>query len=196
VIYKPSSLPNPKDFINLWQKLARDNGLKGIFFIAHESDLTNNLIESVYDRDMRWGFDAINIVNKCVHSLSNLPLKYRILRRLFYRNKKLRIIPNISPYDPTIYQTNYDTKENVFPSILPNWDHTPRTGIDGNVIITSSPEKFEKVCQYAFDAVKNKANERKFVFIKSWNEWAEGNHMEPDLKYGKKYLEVLKKNLF
>ena len=30
------------------------------------------------------------------------------------------------------------------------------------------------------------------VFLKSWNEWGEGNYMEPDLKYGKKYIETLK----
>ena len=33
------------------------------------------------------------------------------------------------------------------------------------------------------------------LFIKSWNEWGEGNHLEPDLKYGLTYLEATKKAL-
>ena len=33
------------------------------------------------------------------------------------------------------------------------------------------------------------------MFIKSWNEWGEGNYLEPDIKFGKKYLDVLKREL-
>ena len=41
--------------------------------------------------------------------------------------------------------------------------------------------------------------ERRIVFLKSWNEWAEGNYMEPDLKFGRGNLEALQqalKNVF
>ena len=37
--------------------------------------------------------------------------------------------------------------------------------------------------------------QNKIVILKSWNEWAEGNYIEPDLKYGRGYLEVLKRML-
>ena len=40
--------------------------------------------------------------------------------------------------------------------------------------------------------MKEKPKENQICFLKSWNEWAEGNYMEPDLKYGTKYLEALK----
>jgi hypothetical protein len=33
------------------------------------------------------------------------------------------------------------------------------------------------------------------IILKSWNEWGEGNYVEPDLKYGKTYLEVIKKEI-
>jgi hypothetical protein len=45
------------------------------------------------------------------------------------------------------------------------------------------------------EQVKHKPDEHKVVFIKSWNEWAEGNHLEPDLKFGHRYLEALREEL-
>lgn len=197
IIYKADLLPDVKHFIELWQKLAKENGLVGIYFIAHEQDLTRDeKIKACYNKDMNLGFDAVNIVNKFVDSTKELPFFYRMVRRLFYKNPKFRIMPNITPYLPHIYSTSYDNRSNVFPSVFPNWDHTPRTGIDGLVIVGSTPDKFHEVCMRAVDNVKEKDFNRRFIFIKSWNEWAEGNYMEPDLKYGKGYLEALRSALY
>ena len=35
----------------------------------------------------------------------------------------------------------------------------------------------------------------KVVFLKSWNEWGEGNYMEPCLKHGHGYIEALNQAL-
>ena len=51
---------------------------------------------------------------------------------------------------------------------------------------------FKKNVEDALDIVKNKNSEHKIVFLRSWNEWAEGNYMEPDLKFGHGYLDALK----
>ena len=82
-----------------------------------------------------------------------------------------------------------DQKECFCPSILPNWDHSPRSGRCAYIIKKSNPNLFYKHALEIFRNIKNKEN--KIVFLKSWNEWGEGNYMEPDLKYGKGFIEAL-----
>lgn len=36
------------------------------------------------------------------------------------------------------------------------------------------------------------SKEENIVFVSSWNEWAEGSHLEPDYKYGYGWLEAVK----
>ena len=88
-----------------------------------------------------------------------------------------------------------DKKENVYPSIISNWDHSPRSGREAMILTDSNPEIFEEHVKEAVEIVKDKSEEHKIIFIKSWNEWAEGNYMEPDQRWGLKFLEALKRQV-
>ena len=57
--------------------------------------------------------------------------------------------------------------------------------------MNSAPEIYRSLLRAAVDAVGNKPEEERLLFLKSWNEWAEGNHLEPDLRYGTAYLQAL-----
>jgi hypothetical protein len=61
--------------------------------------------------------------------------------------------------------------------------------------MASDPEKFRLHLRDVLKQVKNDPQERRIVFVKSWNEWAEGNYLEPDQEHGRGYLEVLKQEL-
>jgi hypothetical protein len=72
------------------------------------------------------------------------------------------------------------------------WDNTPRSGSNGLVLKNSSPDSFRRVLENAIQSVQKNSSDKKIIMLKSWNEWAEGNHLEPDLKFGLSYLEAIK----
>lgn len=192
-IYRPRQCPDVDHFIALWQQLARDNGLKGVFFVGMASSLYSIEAANRYmELYQSLGFSSMTVINAF-----NAPIKsfsFRVLRKVFF--KILTVIPDIRPYE--YYQLHFplDDNEFVFPTILSNWDHTPRTGKRGIVSCGTSPERFQVFLRRKLDIIRSKPYDRRFLLIKSWNEWAEGNHLEPDLRYGKKYLEVIKQELF
>lgn len=193
MIYKPLANDEVKVFMETWKSLAIENDLPGIYFVGHHNDFRDNLKDV-----MNTGVDAVNTTR-----LNNYIVKHRaIYKKLFSRIKKV-FLGTASAYAiPYSIMSKYfivpeeDNVENVFPSIIPGWDHTPRSGRDGLIMTNSTPELFESHVKETINVIKNKEAEKKIIFIKSWNEWAEGNYMEPDLKWGTKYLEALKRQLF
>jgi hypothetical protein len=184
VLYKPFLIPDTLNFISIWRKLALIEGLTGIHFIGY-TERTSNI-----DPIMKMGFDAVNIVRNGEYAYNLSLIKKILFPSILYKFFKK---PLIISYDLMIqYFVQKEEKENhVYPSIIPNWDHTPRSGYKGSVFHKSTPELFSKHVKQLFEAISNKKEEDKIVFLKSWNEWGEGNYMEPDIKFGKKYIEVL-----
>ncbi len=81
----------------------------------------------------------------------------------------------------------------VYPSVFVSWDNTPRRNENGIVFINSSPSAFEDALRETIKSVRSRPIEEQVVFINAWNEWAEGNHLEPDQRYGLEYLEAVQR---
>jgi len=79
-----------------------------------------------------------------------------------------------------------------YPCVFPGWDNTPRSGLDGQVFTHSSPELFQQHLAQACARVADYPAEHKIIILKSWNEWAEGNYLEPDQRFGMSFLEAVK----
>lgn len=187
MIYQPLTFEGFREFKEQWNELARANGLPGFYFVGQV--LHTWQIDDV--RNM--GFDA---VNHC-HRLDNY---YRDNRNTKWIGKGINFIkrhidiPFIIPYKKAISGAVFpeDYHEDVFPTMMPNWDHTPRSGRGGTVLQNSTPELFERHAADIIRTTLDKEPQHKIVFLKSWNEWGEGNYMEPDLRYGHGYLNALK----
>ena len=65
----------------------------------------------------------------------------------------------------------------------------------GLVLHNSTPELFRRLLRRGIVMTADDRAEERLLFVKSWNEWAEGNHLEPDLRFGRKYLDVIREEL-
>jgi len=118
-------------------------------------------------------------------------------KALLFIRLKLFNIPRLIPYtnlEIDLYGQN-ELREDVIPIIIPNYDHTPRSGSRGFVLTGSTPAKFASQIRKSLTYLKVKSKDRKLLFLISWNEWGEGNYMEPDEEFGHGYLEALRSEI-
>lgn len=187
-IYHPTEIPDCKHFTELWNELAKKEGFsEGIHFIGegHNLDLKKyGLNGAAYCNHRRIAsHNALDIKNKYLRYATWLLTRKRGLQVYEYKDAMKYFL-----YDKV-------TPEHVYPSIVPGWDTTPRLGKKAVILTNTTPELFGKHVGEVLDSVKHRTGEENIVFVKSWNEWAEGNYLEPSWKYGRKFLEELKKQL-
>lgn len=189
MVYKPLELLDQKDFIELWQELALKEGLPGFHFISNEARPLPKMNAEIY---FNMGFDAINSVGIWYKKVQ---YEDKFLWKYFKNIIRKFNIPYAVEYKKMLpyFKTNIDALENVYPTLIPNWDHTPRSGKHGFLIHKSTPELWRLHIKDFFNIIKNK--KEPILFLKSWNEWGEGNYMEPDLRFGHQYIEVLKEEI-
>jgi lipopolysaccharide biosynthesis protein len=127
-----------------------------------------------------------------------------------FENKKKyikRLINKISRgiYGHNIIQDHIDYKKYVefqltrkfpdykyYPCVTPMWDNAARRKYEFFAFHNSSPELFGNWLDNVIDKFTPYSQDENLIFINAWNEWAEGNHLEPDMKWDKKYLEEVK----
>ena len=191
MIYRPLASDEIKKFIRVWINLSLENGLKGIYFIGH----LNQLNYSVADV-LSTGVDGVNTTRLTNYNYNHQSLFSKILnktRKLLFNKPYTFSYKLMSKY---FIVDNIDKLENIFPSIIPGWDHSPRSGTEGLIITDSNPELFGKHIKYVINIVKDKNYDNRLIFLKSWNEWAEGNYVEPDLRWGLSFLKAIKNQVF
>lgn len=184
-VFRPEQLPDAAVFVDCWQDLARAAGIEGLYLVAEMSDLLGR--GPTYERVAEDGFDAGVYMRMPAGDSRSAVLRMRVLR-------KLAGGPEVFPYSADWDAQNH-TGPAIQPCVYPNWDNTPRSGRGGVVLHGATPDKFAQNLRQAVASVSSRPWEERLVWLKSWNEWAEGNHLEPDLRYGRAWLEALREAL-
>lgn len=181
IIYRPSFLPDPTSFINHWRHLGKIYDIEFHFIGVSDSSC------------LQFGFDGF-VSNGPV--IPDKLLLKNVIEKAYYKLRGKRWQRDFFWKRPEVFSYRDCLKHWLsrplhpceYPLVVPNWDNTPRAGRKGLVLKNSTPELYQEKLKKALEAVSK--NQTKIIFIKSWNEWAEGNVLEPSVKWGNNYLKA------
>ena len=219
VIFRPNEFPDVKAFIQQWQQLAIEHGLPGIHFIAHlfhyetnwdykAHGFDNCVVVSTLKslslsmRDLIFGVKKNGSQNGAKDhpvpidgNASKGALRHALWRRYRSWFGKFSQVVHYKHAHPFLLEGCKEVP-GAYPCVTPNWDNTARSNVRGVVLHESTPELFRAHLRQAINLVENRPPSQRLTFIKSWNEWAEGNYLEPDQRYGHEYLKVVQEEVF
>lgn len=194
-IFHPDDVPI--EYLHNFRKWTKEAGFPDIYLVANVLGS-----EHTVEEYRKKGYDAITH-NRMLDVLYNWYNSVSLPEQLYVRaKKKLKEIVFGVPRGALDYSKVFhyfirpdDKLSGVIPEIFPNWDHSPRSGKTGasTIYFNSEPKYFYKHVKEALDAIRNKSDSERLLILKSWNEWGEGNYMEPDLRYGHGYIDALRK---
>ncbi|GHA49322.1 hypothetical protein GCM10007103_32670 [Salinimicrobium marinum] len=198
-ILRIEDIPNLQLFIKIFNSLAVQAGFDGIYFI---STLVYNQELIIKDPNI-YGHVGLDIFNKMRYGQTTIFNNNSLLQKIELKLKKLvghtnkvgdRKRPLIFDYQKGVQ--NLEIKfphEKYITCVFPNWDNSPRSGEKSMIFKNSTPAAWEKHLKKSISELRSNPENPPFVIIKSWNEWAEGNYLEPDQKYGLEWLAVVRK---
>jgi hypothetical protein len=198
ILFRPEELPQSKEVIALWKGMAVAAGLPGLF-IAGISEAEASLEH--YGCDARIpGEPGVFWRLKAEGSAPATPQTQttRSADRYWLKLRSKLPFPFIASYKrkANFYVNLPPCDSKIFPCVVPNWDNTPRSGNRGTLFPDATPELYRLVLRKAIADVTKRPPDHRLVFLKSWNEWAEGNHLEPGQRFGHGFLQVTKEEAF
>ena len=187
-IYRPSLFgqESTRWLCSELKRYAREAGYPDLYI------LLTNAVDGFKGSAKEWGADAI----------VEFPPHGMIIRE---KTEVDIINPNFSGkiYDlkdyveKKSYLINKYNGDEYYRSAMVGFDNTARKVYSGAYIFDgATPKLFEQwLSDIVEESKKIHTKDNNIVFINSWNEWGEGSHLEPDIKFGYQYLEAVSKVL-
>jgi len=192
IVYRASRLIDSFTTTSLWRRLAHLHGLEGLYLVKVESFQTER--NRIPQQD---GFDAALDFQPDWSALPapmEPPFHWKILNQLGLTRSHPFRDNQVFDYSEVVAAmlNRPSVPYTRFPCVTPAWDNTARRRNGGATVIQgSTPDTYGYWLRSVLaDQQTLQRLPEPIVFINAWNEWAEGNHLEPDLKWGNEYLRT------
>ena len=191
VVYRPAHLPDARRFCDILRRTATEAGLPEPYLVGGDGQCPGVDCRTL-------GFDATLSFQPQLGVLPGGTGDAGSARRLA-RNLRLGV-PSTAPslYPEAAARARFAAARAAnphptIPTVLVGWDNTPRRGSHGLVLVPPSPAHsgFAGAMAQAVAEVRDQPAAERLVFVNAWNEWGEGNYLEPDLASGRAYLDAL-----
>jgi hypothetical protein len=168
-------------FIETWERLALEAGFPGVYWLGDK---------------LKTGHPAARHFQKVGDGFAFWTESKKLV--LNYIKEKLRTKLNIA-FSPQRYKyekmiidafDNTENSDHYLPNVLAGWDTTPRHGPRGVVFEGFDPDSFARHLEGLEHYIESNGVQQPVVVVKSWNEWGEGNALEPDDIHGTAYLDI------
>lgn len=195
LVYKAELLPNPIRTAEIWREAAIKAGIGDIYLarVECQKSVSHNIYAPSlgFDADVEFAPFSWPMGNvKYQDSVSRVLATLGLLSKGFINNR-------VTEYDDLVrgMLSRPEVSWTRFHCVTPSWDNSARRK-NAAIFVNSTPEKYGYwLKQVVAKTNQNLRGDEKIIFINAWNEWAEGNHLEPDLKWGKSYLEATLRSL-
>lgn len=196
LVYRASDLPSPRATTDTLREVAERRGIGSLYLCNVRSQASESVppeswgFDACVDFAPRWSTLGPRLRRRGVSGIDRfLPRRSRSVgHKIFdYRHVANEMMND----DPVDYVRH--------PCVTPMWDNTSRRKHGATILVNSTPERYEEWLRTVVLQVAARqeagAEEAPLVFINAWNEWAEGNHLEPCQRWGHAYLEATRRAL-
>ncbi len=194
LVYRASLLPDARRTTDVWRDEALRLGIGELFLACVQSFFGTEL----YCPASR-GFDAAVEFQPGSYSLGE-PLGRTRRERWPWKlcgKESPFLRENVYSYGQVVEQmlAMPPVEYLRFPCVTPMWDNSARRQHSANILHGSTPQLYEYWLYETLVRTAHRSPEQRLCFINAWNEWAEGNHLEPCQKWGCAYLDATRNAL-
>lgn len=207
LIYRPDDIADRAALVEIWKDHVRRHLGEELYLCAAWTGFSSTSPEALIGE----GFDGVvafqpnrQLFPADVNSIGRLIATARRLlpRRLYdllrdsdvLGSRDLQTVVDYSRYVDNALAQTFARQSRIFPCVFPSWDNSARRK-SATIIQNTSPAEFGRWLEGAIAQVSGYPGDERLVFVNAWNEWAEGCHLEPDLRHGMAFLEEMRRVL-
>ncbi len=189
LVYRSELLPDPRRTADTWRSEALRQGLGDLYLVRVESFRGDIDPASIgFDAALEFAPDWRRVRPRQIRLRHRLAASLGLFHRGYLEHRFAEyqdlVDDMLAKPDPTFRRIR---------CVTPGFDNSARRKKDATIFVNGTPDAYGHWLEQVLrrEAARHEVTgDERLVFVNAWNEWAEGNHLEPCQRWGRAYLEA------